>query len=203
MENSQLKEMQKIVDALMHDYEDYDDYLKLKTPCIRIEEDTPSYIGQKFVLVGDDTAIRPKGNLFFIDNFHYEVNEDELYTTQEIIDYYLGKNSAYGVIPSVGNESNQYIKGFLETLESLISITNESLISIKKYELENNQTNLQNNFPNGDAPKMSDIKHCNKCGHDFLIANAKIFEDKIMCPTIKCFGKPNECSDVKISFEEL
>jgi hypothetical protein len=195
MENSQLKQMQKIVDALMYDYEDYNDYLKLKTPCIQIEEDTPSYIGQKFVLVGDDTAIRPKGNLFFIDNFHYEVNEDELYTTEEIIDYYLGKNSAYGVIPTVGYESNQYIKGFLETLESLIDYT--------KYELENKQTNLENNFPNGDAPKMSDIKHCNKCGHDFLIANSKIFEDKIMCPTINCFSKPNEWSDVKISFEEL
>lgn len=109
-------------------------------PILMIGKDHDNF-GNYIILVGDDTEIRYSGDdKFYCFNYHDEDAPIELMTKEEIIDYYAGQYSAYGV-PMIHHHKNyeygksyHYCKGFYETMFNLMFDLKQQ---IDEYESEN------------------------------------------------------------------
>lgn len=112
---------------------DYNEYTKTTTPCIlkADEEIDGDYFGKLQILVGNDTCIREKEGKFYVLDFHNEEAEIELLDEQEMLDFYEGQNDAYGV-PTLPDESYQYMRGYYKVMSSLADIIKKQLIEHKK-----------------------------------------------------------------------
>jgi len=118
----------KLKSIVMHDYNPYTD---TDTPCIITgTEEDGEYEGKLQILVGDDTLIREKNGKFYIFDLHYENDEPVWMNEQEVLDFYAGQNLAYE-FPMWEQHSYQFIRGFVDVAESLLSSLQEKLNEIK------------------------------------------------------------------------
>jgi len=119
----------KLKSIVMHDYNPYTD---TDTPCIITgTEEDGEYEGKLQILVGDDTLIREKNGKFYIFDLHYENDEPVWMNEQEVLDFYAGQNLAYE-FPMWEQHSYQFIRGFVDVAESLLSSLQENLETNKK-----------------------------------------------------------------------
>jgi hypothetical protein len=110
----------------------YDAYFKTNLPCIiKGTEDDGEYEGKSQILVGDDTLIREKNGKFYILDLHNENDEPVWMNEKEVLDFYAGQNLAYE-FPMWEHNSYQFIRGFVDVAESLLSSLKEKLETNKK-----------------------------------------------------------------------
>lgn len=114
---------------------DYEECTKTYTPRIIIADDKSDigseYFGKLQILVGDDTCIREKDDKFYVYDFNDMKAEPLLLTEKEILDFYKGQQDAYDV-PSIDEESYQYMRGYYKIMSSFAKIIERELIEYKK-----------------------------------------------------------------------
>jgi hypothetical protein len=119
----------KLKSIVMHQY---DDYTKLNLPCIiKGTEDDGEYEGKLQIFVGDDTLIRENNGKFYIFDLHNTNDEPVWMNEKEVLDFYAGQNLAYE-FPMWEHNSYQFIRGFVDVAESLLSSLQENLETNKK-----------------------------------------------------------------------
>jgi hypothetical protein len=76
--------------------------------------------------IGDDSQIRPKDGKFYYFNFDNENEYPILLSADDIVDFIKGKYDAFG-IADTNEYSISYLKGWLETMKSLVSILEDKI----------------------------------------------------------------------------
>ena len=118
----------KLKSIVMHQYHTYTD---TNTPCIiKGTEDDVEYEGKLQILVGDDTLIRENNGKFYIFDLHNPNDEPVWMNEKEVLDFYAGQNLAYE-FPMWEHNSYQFIRGFVDVAESLLSSLKDELNKIK------------------------------------------------------------------------
>jgi len=111
-------------------------YGAMETPELTTNRDEGyKYFGQHIILPKDDTEIIYKGNdKFTLVDFHNEEAPEELYTKEEIVDFYDGAFAAYTVPMMKNGETYHFCKGYYKTMLSLMEMLKEQ---IDEYESQN------------------------------------------------------------------
>jgi hypothetical protein len=117
-------------------------YGAMETPELTTNRDKGwKYFGQHIILPKNDTEIVYKGDdkFTFVD-FHNEDEPEQLYTKEQIVDFYDGSYAAYGVpvmfeyITKKPLDSYHFCKGYYETMCNLIMDLKQE---IEEYESKN------------------------------------------------------------------
>jgi predicted DNA-binding ribbon-helix-helix protein len=119
----------KLKSIVMHQYDAYND---THTPClINGTQEDGEYEGKSQILVGDDTIIRENNGKFYIFDLHNQNDEPVWINEKEVLDFYEGQNLAYE-FPMWEQNSYQFIRGFVDVAETLLSSLKEKLETNKK-----------------------------------------------------------------------
>ena len=84
------------------------------------DKDDEDY-GKLEILIGDDTVVRQDEDKFYIVNYHNLDAEKELFTADEICDYYTAREMPYNHFPyDEDSYSMAYLKGYYKTAKFLV-----------------------------------------------------------------------------------
>jgi hypothetical protein len=111
---------------------EYFPVLDIETPAILKGTDYDSDYEGDIILVGDDTEIRENNGKFYVFDYHYKDLKPILMHEQEIIDFYAGQYSAYGVPSIEGGHSYHFVRGYFEVMNRLMNLMEQELEMHKK-----------------------------------------------------------------------
>jgi hypothetical protein len=112
-----LNRLRDIVDVHVFSEED-----GLTVPAIITTPDKDDeHYGKLEILVGDDSVIRAEEDKFYILDYHNPDAEKELFTADEICDYYTALDMPHNHFPYEGDSySLAYRKGYYNTAKILV-----------------------------------------------------------------------------------